>query len=87
MRFPFLPSRIEQSSAPPADRIISVNLRAFILIAGNASEPQVFFNGLAASGLGNDMIDGQLITDDALIGSAVATAMACHASHALTQSG
>jgi hypothetical protein len=58
-----------------------------MLIAGDADEPQVFFNGLAASGLGNYMIDGQLITGDALIGSAVTAMIACRAGHSLAQAG
>jgi hypothetical protein len=82
---PFLPPRVPQSDALSSGRIPSLNARRLELIARVASQPKVLFNGLASFGFGNDVLDTQTITRNALGRQAITTTIASRLFDAIAQ--
>ena len=82
---PFLPSRVPQPDALSRDGIPSLGARCLELVTRMASEPEVVFSGLASFRFGNDMLDAQTKTRDALGRTTITTPIASSPGHVLAQ--
>jgi hypothetical protein len=72
---PTLRARVEEFDAPARERIAGVRLRTLGVIAQTASQPEIFFRVLAASGTGDDVFHFQYEQHVTLLGQAVAATM------------